>query len=211
MPRKFENLAGKRFGRLTIISPSTNAILTTRPRAYWNCLCDCGKEKIVCADGMKSGRTQSCGCYRREQSSKAATKHGLKHTHIYEVWLGIKKRCLNKNRPDYRYYGARGIKMHEPWARDVALFAKETSEGYAPTLTIDRIDVDGDYAPGNIRWIDHTHQMRNRRNNVVITHGGKTMCAAEWDRKLGLSRGCITRMMHRRKITCDAALSHFLK
>lgn len=109
-------------------------------------------------------------------------KHGfsVEYPKLYEVWLTMKGRCENPNRPKYKDYGARGIKVCEEW-HDAEVFCKWALEnGYKEGLQIDRIDVNGNYEPSNCRWVTPKENSRNRRNTVLLTVNGETKCVAEW-------------------------------
>jgi len=144
------------------------------------------------------------------QSIPGQATHGMRRTRIYETWLGIKKRCLNPNRGDYKYYGGRGILMHEPWQNDFLQFWEDVKEGYSDDLTIDRIDVNKNYEPGNVRWIPQSEQSINRSNGLWLTSNGVTLCARHWERKLGIKIGAIHQRIKRAKVSADEALQYFI-
>lgn len=120
--------------------------------------------------------------------------YNLKHGHsgyersrLYNTWLNIKQRCLNPNNPRYQHYGGKGVKIHQDWIDDFMAFKKWAMEnGYKDHLTIDRIDVNGDYNPSNCRWISNKKQQNNRTNNRLITFRGETKTLKEWSEKTGL-------------------------
>ena len=208
---KILDLTESVIGRLRVIRLDIEKTAIKKGKPYWICQCQCGNMKTISTGDLRSGKTLSCGCYMRQRIKESLTTHGLKGTRIYGIWLGIKKRCYNKSRPDYKYYGGRGIKMHGPWINDCGLFAKETSDGYSPELQIDRTNNDGDYEPGNVRWVNKSEQMKNRRNSVFIERDGKRMCAADWCRFLGLKKGRITARMHQMKESGEIALAYFIE
>lgn len=118
---------------------------------------------------------------------KTGKQHHLRHTRIYNIWTGIKSRCLNKNHKDYQLYGKRGIKVCDDWKNDIrAFYSWSIENGYKEDLTIDRIDPNGNYEPSNCRWVTMKEQQRNRRNNVLLSYNGETHCVSEWAEIRGL-------------------------
>lgn len=157
---------GDVYGRLTVVDAS-------RRRAVV-CRCSCGNEKVLIGSELFHGRTTSCGCYRRERIAKAM--YGLKHgaataqsDHRYQAWGGIRQRCLNPADKCWHHYGGRGIKMHEAWQNDPVAFITWLDEHLGPRpegYSIDRIDNDGHYEPGNLRWASASQQRRNQRGSL---------------------------------------------
>lgn len=184
-----DEMIGKRFGRLTVLR------LSHKDRWYkrnYVCRCDCGNETIVLGRNLTTGNTTSCGCFKKEVIEKGANlKHAMRKTRLYSIWAGIRKRIRNERDISFENYGGRGIKVCDEWS-DFANFAKWALEnGYCANLTIDRIDVNGDYAPDNCRWATIKQQQRNKRNNNLITYNGETKCATEWEQVLGYNKGLI--------------------
>lgn len=176
------NLTGKRFGKLVALKLDDNP---NNKRTKWICICDCGNSSVVLTHQLLSGKTQSCGCKRFESHNK---KHGMKHTRIYEIWCGIKKRCYNKNDKNYPKYGGRGISVCNEWKSDfLAFYYWSMSHGYKENLTIDRIDNNGNYEPNNCRWITHAEQQTNRSNNIYIEHNGERKTISKWAKELNFN------------------------
>ena len=191
---KFRDLTGQRFGRLTVIERSENH----GKRVMWRCLCDCGNELITRGDALTEGKTQGCGCYNRERSSEHHTKHGGSKTRLYREWLKVKTRCFNPKYSRYSDYGGRGICVCKEWSDSFEAFRDwAIANGYHDSLTIDRVNVNGNYEPSNCRWITNQEQQNNRRDNHYITYNGETHTITEWARIYGLSEnGLVHRFIH---------------
>lgn len=166
--RPKEDLISKRFGRLTVLSFEGRREGGT---LFWKCVCDCGNVGLVAGRDLKSGHTQSCGCYREERLSATIKKHGESRgsgqsSRLYAIWTGMKRRCNNDRCREFKYYGGRGITVCAEWAEDYTAFRDwALANGYADDLTIDRIDVNGNYEPSNCRWATNAEQQRNKRNS----------------------------------------------
>lgn len=170
---KFIDLTGKRFGRLTVIKYLC--------QSKWLCKCDCGNEKIVKSGNLKNGHVKSCGCLNKEISRNKMITHGYSSTRIYKIYIGIKKRCYNKNYSQFYLYGGRGITICDEWKDSFIYFYNwAINNGYKDSLTIDRIDNNGNYEPKNCRWITQKQQNRNTRHNRLITYNNETHCISEW-------------------------------
>lgn len=164
--------AGERYGMLVTLEDAPNSV------AYVQCRCDCGTEKAVKASNLRNRKfgTRSCGCLRVARAAEATrascTTHGLSKHPLYSTWCGIVTRTTNPASPSYTNYGARGIRMYEPWRTDPAAFIAWITDtiGQRPTShTLDRINVDGHYEPGNLRWATCAQQVHNRRSLADLT------------------------------------------
>lgn len=185
----FQNLSGKRFGRLT-----AKRGIRKNGNFYWKCQCDCGNYTDVLPQHLKRGLICSCGCLRSETSSKTHRKHGMKQTRLYKIWTEMKGRCYNKNVPAYKNYGGRGIIVCEEWLHDFEAFYNwSISNGYKDELSIDRINVNGNYEPSNCRWATYLEQANNTRANVIIEYNGKKQTIAEWAREIGINYATLQR------------------
>ena len=178
------NLTGKRFGKLVAIK----TIGKNKNGAYlWQCKCDCGNEIIANVGNLKNGHTKSCGCLRVDRCKTNFTKHGLEHTRLYGIWSDMRLRCYDEKNIAYHRYGGRGITICDEWKNDVkAFYDWATANGYKDSLTIDRIDNDGNYCPENCRWATIKEQASNRRSNILVTHNGKTQTMKEWANEVGI-------------------------
>lgn len=167
-----------------------------RKRAkYWLCECKCGNRKEIREDSLISGVTHSCGCKKKRQiiqRNKENTKHGLRYTRIYRIWQTMKYRCYNPNSDEYQYYGERGICLCEEWNDDFSIFYNwAINHGYKDNLTIDRINVNGNYEPNNCRWTTMKVQENNKRNNRILAFQGKEQTVTQWSEELGINRETI--------------------
>lgn len=191
---KFIDLTGNRFGKLVAIEKISRHRNNGKTRTYWRCKCDCGNEIEVAADALRKGSQISCGCYRKANCSKMFTKHNMTDTRLYYVWSSIKSRCENRNVHEYKYYGARGIKICDEWRNDFMCFYNWAIEnGYDDNAergryTIDRIDTNGNYCPDNCRFVTQAKQMTNIRTNHNIEYNGEVHCISDWARITGIDQ-----------------------
>lgn len=198
------DLTGQRFGRLTVIGKSDRS---GNRRTYWKCICDCGKECEVRSSHLRSGSTKSCGCYGIERRSEARRIHGMSRKPLYICHWSMIERCENPSVRNYANYGGRGISVCEEW-HDFSNFMKWALEnGYKEGLTIERIDVDGNYCPENCRWADYQEQANNKRNNRRISCNGKNLTLAEWERETGISQSLIRARIERLGWTEEEAVT----
>lgn len=186
-----KDLTGKRFGRLVVLNQAGR---DNAGRVVWKCECDCGKVKSISSNLLLSGRSVSCGCYKKDYLSIAKSTNRLSHTRIRSKWRNMMNRCYSSNNAEYKNYGARGIVVCQEW-HDLEKFAKWAySNGYieGSNLTLDRIDVDGNYCPENCRFVDMKSQCRNKTNNNIIEFNGESKTIAEWSEITGINRSTIT-------------------
>lgn len=169
-------LDSDRYGRLTVMDSVPGG---------WRCRCDCGTEVTVTGSNLRTGQTTSCGCYHRERQREAPRKHGLHDGVGYGTWLNMRQRCTNPANPSWKNYGGRGITICDAWD-DFGQFIRDVGEP-EPGQTLDRIDNDGNYEPGNVQWATRAAQNRNKRANRMIELGGVTKCLADWCDELGLN------------------------
>lgn len=156
------DISGQRFGYLTVIDRAESVGSDRGLR--WNCQCDCGKQVIVPSARLRQGKTKSCGCMQKQIIAEKMTKHGMRDTRLYRIWCGMKARCTNPHVKDFRNYGGRGVSVCSEWLEQFDQFADWALEhGYDDSLTIDRIDVNGNYEPANCRWVTKAEQNRNKR------------------------------------------------
>jgi len=180
MKTRRSDLVGKKFNQLTVIELDTNR---TKRKTYWLCRCDCGNIKSVRSDSLTGGSIKSCGCLKKEQDkiNLGTSTHKLCGTRCYNIWNRMKDRCYNVNAEKYKVYGARGIKICDEWRDDFAKFYEwAMNNGYSDELSIDRIDVNGNYEPNNCRWATSVEQARNKQNTIYYTIQGIKKPFREW-------------------------------
>lgn len=178
----FIDLSGQRFGRLLVVSRSPS---DGKPR--WLCRCDCGQDTIVKARHLRGGETTSCGCFRREVIGDRQRTHGMRNSPEYLTWQAMKRRCYTPTHKDYANYGGRGISICDRWLNSFEAFLGDM--GPRPEArSIDRINNDGNYEPGNCRWATASEQSRNTRDSVTINHLGRTMPLVEAADLVGVNR-----------------------
>jgi hypothetical protein len=131
-------------------------------------------------------------CNEREKNGTFKRKHGMYGTRLYHIWNNMMGRCRNVNNKDYEDYGGRGIMVCPDWEESSTFFEWAKASGYSDELTIERVDVNGDYCPENCRWATNNEQQINRRNNKELTYNGETHCVAEWGRITGIPHQTIT-------------------
>lgn len=173
------DIKGKRFGMLTAVRyVGTNKYNQSR----WLCVCDCGAVKVITRTHLIDGKTVSCGKHAKY------TLHGQRHTRLYRIWLNMKNRCANPNDKHFDCYGGRRISVCEDWKSSFQNFREwAIANGYSDELTLDRIDVDGNYEPSNCRWSTRKEQANNKRTNVFIEWDGEVHTLKEWSRITGVN------------------------
>lgn len=172
---------GEKYNYLTIISLEIRGLQRLR-KCYAICLCDCGKRITTIAKHLKTGNTKSCGCMMSELVRQGKIKHGAGYTRLYKIWKGMRSRCFNPNNKHYQYYGGRNITIVDEWQNFTNFQNWSLSNGYEDNLSIDRINVNGDYEPNNCRFITMAEQSKNKRNTIMITAFGETKCCADWSK-----------------------------
>lgn len=175
-------MIGQHYGRLTV------AFLFERrgTHNYWACNCECGGRKVVRQGHLKSGGTRSCGCLHDESAARPKT-HGLSNTVEYKTWKEMIKRCNNRRHLSYPTYGGRGIRVCDEWRRDFIAFLSAVGRKPTPQHSLDRINPDGHYEPGNVRWATSREQQNNRRGNVLFKIDGQMVPRADAARLLGVA------------------------
>lgn len=180
---------------------------TKNKRALWSCVCDCGRTVLVRSSCLTRGYTTSCGCRRRAVASENFKTHGAANTRLWYIWRNMRQRCSSPKTKAYKHYGARGIKVCDEWQEFIPFRDWALANGYRDDLTIDRIDVNGDYCPKNCRWVDVKTQANNRTNNRLIEYKGQTKTLVQWCETLGLNKNTVCTRLNLYHWSTDRALS----
>lgn len=197
MSGKAQDKTGLRFGRLVVIERAETHISPSgKRRTMWKCRCDCGNIVIVRSDGLSSGRTKSCGCYQKERTAEAGKikthkiKYGDSAGRLYNIWYLMRYRCNNPKCHAYHNYGGRGISICTDWNdNDTGYLAFKQwalDSGYTDSLSLDRIDNNGNYEPNNCRWADAFVQGNNKRNSAYLVYNGEKHTISQWARIIGM-------------------------
>ena len=171
------NYIGQKFGRLTVVETQK-----TQKGIRCKCVCECGNIHHASINSLRSGNVKSCGCLAHEwsRSGNARRKHDGKGTRLYQIWKSMRERCNTKTASNYSRYGGIGISICDEW-NDFAVFKDwALSNGYKDNLSIDRINVYGNYEPDNCRWATVKQQGNNKRNSIRYLFNGKNLTLSEW-------------------------------
>jgi hypothetical protein len=172
---------GDTFGRLVAIE----RVGVVRKGALWRFSCDCGGERVAVVGEVRAGKVTSCGCRH--------VQHGLSNTTEYVIWRGMKKRCNNSRDPRYHDYGGRGISVCDRWNKSFPAFLEDM--GLRPSLdhSLERLDNNKGYEPGNVVWATRAQQQRNMRSNRFVMCEGEIMSVTDAARRLGVTRQALSK------------------
>lgn len=185
---KLIDITGKRYGRLVALRHTRQ---NKHRQSVWLCRCDCGTQKEVTSNQLRTGAVRSCGCLLDEVLHEIHRTHGGAYHPLYQTWCNIKQRCSNPNHKDYPRYGGRGIVMCDRWANDFGAFLEDIGERPDGSYSLDRIDGDKDYEPENVRWATPEEQARNKDNVISLSLNGETKLLVEWADDLNLTAGLL--------------------
>lgn len=182
---KIIQMIGKKFGRLTVTEECEER--TKDHRKLYKCQCECGNVIVCQGKLLRNGHTKSCGCLSHEVSRYRFRTHGKSETRLYTIFQGMKQRCFYNKNSHYKNYGERGIKICDEWLNDFMNFYNwAMSNGYKDNLTIDRIDVYGNYEPFNCRWVDVETQSNNKQNTIKLQYDKFNYSIAQWSKILNI-------------------------
>lgn len=188
------DLTGKVFYRWKVIGIS----FSDGFRLYWNCKCSCGSTKAIPGANLKNGESKSCGCFQKEvvsrlmKNQKYTKKHGLNRTPEHRAWISMRRRCYDKNHIGYKYWGGRGITVCGEWKDDFLSFLNYVGKKPDDSYSIDRINNDGNYEPGNVRWATHAEQAINRRSYCrMFDFDGSKFSLTDLSKKFDIQRDCL--------------------
>jgi len=181
------DLTGLVFGRLTVLQRCKDKTRAIK----WECLCSCGKHKIVVGSNLRSGTTKSCGCLSKEVSSQLGKElaancvtHGLRQHPVYKLWNNMMTRCHNPKYHRYEDYGGRGIQVCEKWHDTATFITWAVLNGWEKGLQIDRKDNNGPYSPDNCRFVGNSRNMANQRpirSNNTSGYRGVQVSSSAWN------------------------------
>jgi hypothetical protein len=183
-------LTGRRFGHWTALGRSAR-------RCGWLCRCDCGTERSVISSDLLSGRSSACGCTRRTRRSHGHTARASGRTPEYAAWAAMKTRCTNPNGDFWYCYGGRGIRVAAEWVDSFEAFFAHVGPRPSGRHSLDRIDANGHYEPGNVRWATPEEQANNKTSCRFLEHGGERMTLRQWARKLGITSASLRDRLRR--------------
>lgn len=188
--KRIEYREGELLGSLIFVSEAEKAVKSLNRRAVFKCRC--GNIFTTAIHMAKSGQSTSCGCEHKRMLIERLTKHGCssggRQTSEYTIWKGIVSRCENPKERCYKHYGGRGVIMCERWRSNFSNFLEDVGPRPSNKHSLDRIDVNGNYEPGNCRWATQIEQMNNMRKNRRLTYNGESKTVSEWTRHLGFSK-----------------------
>lgn len=181
---RIEDITGKKFGYLTAIKYVGKS---KGNQTLWECQCECGNKVVIHKQNLISGHTKSCGCLNRKVASERLKTHGDTNKRIYRIWHDMMYRCYSEKHKSYCYYGGKGISVCDEWKNYSCFKEWAFKNGYEDSLSIDRIDSNGNYEPSNCRWVDNIVQGNNTSRNLVFTVNGETDTLSNLCRKYNVS------------------------
>lgn len=202
------DLIGSKFGKLTVIGLGAYYVSPKGAKVkQWECRCDCGNITLANTTQLRCGKKMSCGCFQREKAAEDRKTHGMYGSRLYHIHSSMVQRCTNPNNEDFCNYGGRGIAICKEWLVFENFKEWALTNGYSEKLTIDRIDVNGNYDPFNCRWASSKKQNNNRRNNRMLSFNGETHTMAEWADIIGIRYDVLASRILNHKWSVERALT----
>lgn len=203
-----QQLIGMKFGSWVVLS-AERPVWSGGPVNVCLCQCVCGTQRRILPSALKRGCSTQCrNCGNRQVAArKPRLTHGQSHTRLHGIWASMRGRCQRKTSPDYPRYGGRGIAVCAEWEDFAVFHAWALANGYEAHLTIDRREVNGNYEPGNCRWITRAAQNRNRRDNVRYTFRGQILLLPEIADLTGISLVRLANRVRRDGLTPEQAVT----
>lgn len=172
---------GQKFHRLTV----KEKVRKQKGHGFeWLCECDCGQFTKAAIRHLKNGHKKSCGCLKIEKATEQCLSHGKSRSSEYGIWSAMKFRCTNESGNAYHHYGGRGITVCDRWLNNFEAFLEDMGPRPSRRHSLERIDNDGNYEPGNVRWATQREQCQNTRRTKWIEYGGKTKKLQDWAKTL---------------------------
>ena len=201
---KIIDITKQKFGKLTVLELA----YIKNHQSYWLCQCECGNQKIIRGIDLKNGATKSCGCLRLKNNSIVKNYNPKANRRLKRIYYYMKERCYNPSSQNYKNYGNRGIEICSEWKNDFKAFYEwSMANGYKEGLSIDRINVNGNYEPSNCRWVTMKEQCNNKRTNHFITYKNETHTLTEWSEILNIKASCLWKRIVKRSWSIEKALN----
>lgn len=179
----FIDIEGQIFGRLKVLAYAGKR----GTRSHWYCLCECGNCSTPEVSCLRNGTTASCGCLGREHQRAATSTHKMSQTSIWQIWRGVKRRCLDPRVKGYKNYGGRGVKICSRWRESFENFYADMGDRPSRRHSLERRNNDGDYTPENCYWATDIEQHNNTRRSRFLEFQGKKQTITQWARELDIN------------------------
>lgn len=200
------DMTGHKYGRLTALALEGK---NKHGQIMWSFRCDCGTEKTLIGYEVRCGKTQSCGCLKKEQIGNVNCKHGMSNTPIFRLWWAMMQRCYDINSDSYERYGARGITVCDRWHQFEDFYA---DMGDKPKgMSLERKDNSLGYSPENVEWASAKSQNNNKRNNVVLEFKGKKQTMTQWAEEYGIKPHTLRKRIVVQGLPLEQALTQPVK
>jgi len=192
---KLIDVVGQRYGRYLVIAKSDKR--TKANKQVVLCKCDCGTEREVVVNNLRSGTSTSCGCWKDEKTGARRKIHGYSKNSMYHRYRSMIRRCYDPLHKEFHNYGGRGIKVCDRWLESIENYMEDMGKAPFYMASIDRIDNNGDYLKENCHWATKKEQTINRRTTKMIEYNGESLCLSDWSRKLGFEKQFVQKRLKR--------------